>query len=1067
MDIKISQKQIKDLCGAISFKKGQTFYQTGKVEFLEYTNTYCKAIVKSTEHFHVHIKKDDYGRFQTSCNCPTLGDFSKSCQHVAAVLCAILERKKYESVQRASHEHSEQKIDNSFLSIFEEGKIRTSGHQRHFEDRQVLPLQFILTPIELAKGETLFGLQLKMNQVEVSSIRNFLMSVKEGGGYPLSPMFHYNPVEHCFEAGQDAVIQQLVKVARDEAFYLESSLDNEAFHLPDGVLFIPPSAWSGITPLLSKVEGVTLFYNNDIYRGVKLIEGPPPLHFYVEQKEEHYEMRIQGFKQAILFQGYQAVLVEGELYELGQQSMNQLTELKQMLEQNNESELFIAQEQLAYFLETVVPKLKKIGRVELSKALIKQRMKTPLVAKLYLDRLKNRFLAGLEFHYDQFVIQPLAENDVSNEVLIIRDLEKEAAILAIMDECGFTKTDGGYYMQNEELEYHFLYHVLPKLKELVQIYATSSVRLRIVKENNFPKIRVKVQKERTNWLEFKFEMDGVTNNQIKEILAALEVKQKYYRLPDGALLSLETREMEEIQRFMRAIPAQEDGYETTFNLPIMESLPFLEKLEDSEVFTPEKSFKQFSQQLLKPETLTFEVPESLQDVLRDYQKHGYNWFKQLASYGFGGVLADDMGLGKTIQSIAFIVSELAVIREKKQPVLIVCPSSLAYNWLYEFMKFSPEIEAIVVDGDVAERRALLRELNQHDVVITTYPLLRRDLSFYESQLFHTVFFDEAQAFKNPVTQTARAVKKIQANNRFGLTGTPIENSLSELWSIYRVIFPQLFRELEEFSHMQRKDIARRVRPFLLRRMKEQVLMELPGKEETLETSELFPEQKALYAAYLAKLRFDALKHLDKETFHKNRIRILAGITRLRQICCHPALFVEGYKGSSAKFEQLLHILEESKASGRRVLIFSQFTQMLKLIATELAKRGDSYFYLDGQTPPEDRVLLCNQFNEGERDLFLISLKAGGTGLNLTGADTVILYDLWWNPAVEEQAADRAHRMGQKNVVQVIKLIARGTIEEKMNVLQQKKKTLILDILQADENRASSLTEQDIREILMI
>ena len=238
------------------------------------------------------------------------------------------------------------------------------------------------------------------------------------------------------------------------------------------------------------------------------------------------------------------------------------------------------------------------------------------------------------------------------------------------------------------------------------------------------------------------------------------------------------------------------------------------------------------------------------------------------------------------------------------------------------------------------------------------------------------------------------MKKIQANNRFGLTGTPIENSLSELWSIYRVIFPQLFRELEEFSHMQRKDIARRVRPFLLRRMKEQVLMELPGKEETLETSELFPEQKALYAAYLAKLRFDALKHLDKETFHKNRIRILAGITRLRQICCHPALFVEGYKGSSAKFEQLLHILEESKASGRRVLIFSQFTQMLKLIATELAKRGDSYFYLDGQTPPEDRVLLCNQFNEGERDLFLISLKAGGTGLNLTGADSGVRSSAW-------------------------------------------------------------------------
>lgn len=267
--------------------------------------------------------------------------------------------------------------------------------------------------------------------------------------------------------------------------------------------------------------------------------------------------------------------------------------------------------------------------------------------------------------------------------------------------------------------------------------------------------------------------------------------------------------------------------------------------------------------------------------------------------------------------------------------------------------------------------------------------------------------------------------------------------------------------------MQRKDIARRVRPFLLRRMKEDVLEELPGKQEMIESSELLPEQKQLYAAYLAKLRHDTLKHLDKKTFGKSRIRILAGITRLRQICCHPVLFVDGYKGSSAKFEQLLQILEESRHAGRRVLIFSQFTKMLQLIANELSLRGQTYFYLDGQTPSEERVELCNRYNQGERDLFLISLKAGGTGLNLTGADTVVLYDLWWNPAVEEQAADRAHRMGQKNVVQVIKLVARGTIEEKMNELQDKKRDLIADILQPKENASSSLSEQDIRDILML
>ncbi len=374
---------------------------------------------------------------------------------------------------------------------------------------------------------------------------------------------------------------------------------------------------------------------------------------------------------------------------------------------------------------------------------------------------------------------------------------------------------------------------------------------------------------------------------------------------------------------------------------------------------------------------------------------------------------------------------------------------------------------MVVDGKKVDREQLQKDINDIDVMITSYPLLRHDIKWYENQTFHTVFFDEAQAFKNPMTQTARAAKKINADHRFGLTGTPIENSLEELWSIYHVVFPQLFQGLQEFSYLSSKAVARRVRPFLLRRLKQDVLAELPPKIESVESSELLPEQKKLYAAYLAKLRHKTLKHLDQETIHKNRIKILAGLTRLRQICCHPALFIEGYKGSSAKFEQLLKIVEESKHSGRRILIFSQFTKMLKIIGKELIMRGQTYFYLDGQTPSDERVKLCNRFNDYERDIFLISLKAGGTGLNLTGADTVILYDYWWNPAVEEQAADRVHRIGQKNEVQVIKLMALGTIEEKMNELQEKKRNLVSNIIDSDERISATLTEADIKEILGI
>lgn len=1061
MDIKISEKQIKNLCGTVSFKKGQTFYQTGKVNFLQDTDVYGEAVVNSTEQFVVRVEKEGTGQFKTSCSCPTLGNFSKSCQHVAAVLIAIFNNNKNKAQSMQVDENAGNLIsENSFLSIFKQETIQTTRQQSHFEKREILEVQFLLTPVQLSEQDPFFSIQLQINGEQILSIREFLSHIKNKKPYRISQNITYNFEQFCFEEQHDAILQLLIKIVEDDTLYSDTPVQNQEQHL----LIIPPSSWFLLATLISNTENVSLLYQNESYSDVKLQTQPTALRFFIEAKGKDYQVYIEGIKRVFLLPNYRVVLFDGEMTQMSDDSMKQLFELKQMLQK--QTLLTIEHSHWDYFREQVIPKLKKIGIVEMAPELSAKQMETPLVANIYLDRVKNRFLAGVEFQYGQFVIQPL-DDQLSDEVFIFRDIEKEAAVLALMDGSGFTKTDGGYYMQNEELEYEFLYHQLPKLTKLANIYATNSVKLRIAKENNFPKIRVNVQKERTNWLEFKFEMDGVTNKQIKEILAAIKVKQKYYRLQDGALLSLETKEIEEIQRFLRAIPAQDDEYELTFNMPILDSLPFLEQFEQSEIFEAEESFKQFTGQLLHPETLTFEVPESLEPILRDYQKHGFNWLKLLSNYGFGGVLADDMGLGKTVQSIAFIVSELPIIRANKQPVLIVCPSSLSYNWLYEFMQFAPEVEAIVIDGEVSERRHLLRTMEEHDVIITTYPLLRKDSAFYERQHFHTVFFDEAQAFKNPVTQTARTVKRISATNRFGLTGTPIENSLSELWSIYRVIFPQLFRELEEFRHMQRKDIARRVRPFLLRRMKEHVLGELPQKEEMIEKAELLPEQKALYAAYLAKLRVDTMKHLDKETFHKNRIRILAGITRLRQICCHPALFVEGYKGSSAKFEQLFRLLEQSKISGRRVLIFSQFTQMLKMIATELSKRGEQYFYLDGQTPSEERIALCNSFNDGERDMFLISLKAGGTGLNLTGADTVILYDLWWNPAVEEQAADRAHRMGQKEVVQVIKLIANGTIEEKMSELQQKKKMLISDILDGDESSKGTLTEQDIREILMI
>ena len=1062
------------MCGTVSFKRGDSFYRANKVTFENYSPDTCEATVRAMEDFHVTIKKDKDGGFVTKCSCPTLASFQKDCQHIAAVLLSIYDHqlqgtKPFVLSERKSDHSTSQQLTEGLLTLFNDQPIRPSGHQLHFENREVLDAEFTCKPVSIGKGRHLFAVGIKIGQTDVKNIRDFLDHVKKGNPSPLSISFTYDQSLHCFQQETDAVIEQLIQVMYDEKVDVDALLDKSDYRISNQMLLIPPSSWERILPILNRAPLVKLEYGGHSFTGIRLSDEPLPLQFeFVEMKGKDYQLKITGLDRMIVLDSYSSVLYGGKVTQLKSLDCKRLADLKQMLDSSLTNEIPIPQEQMEFFLEKVVPGLKKLGNVQISGAISKAFMKTPLVAKLYLDRLKNRLLVGLEFHYENSIINPLENREVQLVSMFLRDIEKEDEILQLMEDSCFNKTEGGYFLHNEELEYQFLYHVVPKLQKLLQIYATTAVRNRIFRGSAKPQVRIRMKKERTNWLEFKFEMDGIPENHIREVLQALEEKRKYYRLQNGTLLSLETKEFEEINRFLGAVPVQKDDLISGLDLPMVRGLQLLDSTNDNSIFLQEDSFRKFLENISNPSMLEYEIPKSLKSVLRDYQKHGYKWLKTLASYGFGGILADDMGLGKTLQSIAFILSELPEIRNKKLPVLIVCPSSLTYNWRSEMRKFAPDIKAVIVDGDKTERFKIHNDIMDMDVVITSYPLLRRDIKWYETQAFNTVFFDEAQVFKNPVTQTARAVKKIQADNRFALTGTPVENSLEELWSIFHVVFPELFMGLKQYSNLPRKTIARRIRPFLLRRLKEDVLLELPEKMESLETVELLPEQKKLYAAYLAKLRHDTLKHLNKDTLRKNRIKILAGLTRLRQICCHPSLFVDGYKGSSAKFEQLLQIVEESKLSGRRVLIFSQFTKMLQLIGSELAIRGLPYFYLDGQTPSEERVEICNRFNRGEHDLFLISLKAGGTGLNLTGADTVILYDLWWNPAVEEQAADRAHRIGQANVVQVIKLVARGTIEEKMNELQEKKRHLIEEIIDSKERKAStSLTEEDIREILKV
>ncbi|MGD7007271.1 SNF2 helicase associated domain-containing protein [Metabacillus sp. 84] len=1054
MNINLNKKIIEKQCGRVSVKSGESLKRSNKITFRDYREDGCDAVVHSTENFQVSIKADLDGAFSASCSCPKLVSFKQECQHVAAVLLSILDYRSSGTVPSAAEDSVDvpnPALTDGLLTAFNKRSAQASGEQLYFERRTVLSAIFQCLPFRTENDELLVRMEMKVESISVPSIREFLSRFRDGAAIRLSDDLLYEPASHCFSRETDAVLQQLIKVVQNE----------QSLPIPQEPLLLSPLSWASLLPALMEAPAVEIQQNGRMYE-LEVSKERLPLRFDFYEKGRGYVLKADGLNGVMYFKPYNAVLHQGVLFQLDSENFGRLMELKRVLDASGAESLSIPPEQIGVYLEKVVPGLRKLGEVFISDTLSKRMADSSFTAKLYLDRVKNRLLAGLEFHYGNIVFNPLDSKEVQALTSLIRDTDKEDVILKLMEESSFGRTDGGYFLQNELLEYEFLYHVLPKLERFAQVHATTAVRMRIFKESKPPRIDVRANRERTNWLEFKFELTGINEKEIRDVLLALDEKRKYYRLKSGALLSLETREYKEIQRFLKALPIQEEEWEKELEVPYVKGLQLLDAVDENTVF----EFKNTITGLLVPNELEAKVPEQLETVLRDYQKTGYKWLKAIARNGFGGILADDMGLGKTLQSIAFILSELPHIRSTKKQVLIVSPSSLLYNWKHELDTFAPEIKAAIMDGSKLERMARYRK-EAADVVITSYPLLRKDIQEYEKERFHTVFFDEAQAFKNPLTQTAKAVRKIAADHRFALTGTPVENAREELWSIFHTVFPELFMGLKEYSNLTKKQIARRIRPFMLRRMKEDVLSELPEKMESMEMTELLPEQKKLYAAYLAKLRHDTLKHLNKDTLQKNRIRILAGLTRLRQICLHPALFVSQYSGGSAKFELLLQIIEEAQGSGRRVLIFSQFTKMLELIGRTLAVQGRPYFYLDGQTPSDERVETARRFNAGERDLFLISLKAGGTGLNLTGADTVIHYDTWWNPAVEDQASDRAHRMGQTNPVNVIKLVTRGTIEEKMNDLQERKKKLIKEIIDFDEKMPMALTEEDIRDLLKV
>ena len=584
------------------------------------------------------------------------------------------------------------------------------------------------------------------------------------------------------------------------------------------------------------------------------------------------------------------------------------------------------------------------------------------------------------------------------------------------------------------------------------------------------------------WLDIRLDMDGLTASDLEQILKAYQGKKKYYRLKSGEFLKLQDDGLLAVARLGEGLDLDSKKLASGhLSLPGYRAfyLDSLFKEGPGITFYRDQLFKAVVRGMKAVEDSDFAVPSCLQTVLRGYQKLGFRWLRTLDSYGFGGILADDMGLGKTVQMIALFVDEYASGKDAgtKERSLIVCPASLVYNWENEFQKFAPMLKVRAVAGTAQEREEVFASLDEGcQVLITSYDLLKRDMKHYESMSFRFQVIDEAQYIKNAATQSARAVKAIRARTRFALTGTPIENRLGELWSIFDYLMPGFlftyarFKKIYESPIVRESDpeavsnLKRLIGPFVLRRVKKDVLKELPDKLETAVYSRLQGQQKELYTANAAKLK-EELESGGDAVYEKGKIQILAELTRLRQICCDPALCYENYRGGSAKLETCMDLIRNGVNGGHKILLFSQFTSMLRIIEKRLSQEEIACYTLTGSTPKEERLRMVDSFHTDPVPVFLISLKAGGTGLNLTAADMVIHYDPWWNVAAQNQATDRAHRIGQEKQVSVFKLITKGTIEENIMVLQESKKNLADQIIAEGAVSLSSLTREDLVKML--
>lgn len=649
----------------------------------------------------------------------------------------------------------------------------------------------------------------------------------------------------------------------------------------------------------------------------------------------------------------------------------------------------------------------------------------------------------------------------TSKATILRDYKKEGKILMELEKYRFIKRNERLLFIGGDEE---LFEILNKSENNLHCLGNVTFGKGLKHRRIFDSLFIEAElQEVDGCYDFSYGIQDIENRELNSVLTSFKQKNRFYKTKNNNFLDFEDAGVRDFFDLIITLNTKENMEAGLIEIEKNKALYLSEKIKNKNLqfIKGIEGLMELENTLININNMDIPVPVNLKATLREYQIEGFKWLKSLSTLGFGGILADEMGLGKTVETIAFLLSQ-----ENKKSI-IISPTSLIYNWKAELEKFAPSIKVAIVHGEKSERHNLIHNLQDYDVILTTYGTLRIDIQQYEDIIFDSCIIDEAQNIKNYLTQNTKVIKEVKAKVRFALTGTPMENNLTELWSIFDFIMPDYLYSKEVFESKftigregDLEELKLLIKPFILRRTKSEVMKELPDKIEKKFIVEMTTAQKAVYKAYIKAVR-EKMKNNSE-----GKIEVFSYLTRLRQICLDPSLVIDEYKGGSGKLKVATELIEKHIDSQGKVLLFSQFTSALKNIGDNLKKKGIPYLYLDGKTKPKDRIKLVNEFNIScEKKVFLISLKAGGTGLNLASANLVIHFDPWWNPAVEDQATDRAHRIGQRNVVEVIKLVAKGTIEEKIILLQENKKDLIDSVITGELTNSHILGKLSKEELL--